>query len=55
MPRDGLFDLDSEFPRFDVPAKRVKKRRVIEQPLSELAVEIIREALTCDDQRAIHI
>lgn len=32
-------------PRFDVPLKRVKKRRVIQQPLSDLAVEIIREAL----------
>jgi hypothetical protein len=28
-----------------VPLKRVKKRRVIQQPLSDLAVEIIREAL----------
>jgi integrase len=43
--RDELFDLDGEHPRFDVPLKRVKKRRVIQQPLSDLAVEIIREAL----------
>jgi integrase len=43
--RDELFDLDGENPRFDVPLKRVKKRRVIQQPLSDLAVEIIREAL----------
>ncbi|WLA85600.1 tyrosine-type recombinase/integrase [Bradyrhizobium elkanii] len=43
--RDELFDLDGEFPRFDVPLKRVKKRRVIQQPLSDLAVEIIKEAL----------
>jgi integrase len=28
-----------------VPLKRVKKRRVIQQPLSSLAVEIIKEAL----------
>ena len=28
-----------------MPLKRVKKRRVIQQPLSDLAVEIIREAL----------
>ena len=40
-------------PRFDVPAKRVKKRRVIQQPLSDLAVEIIREALTGDDQQFV--
>jgi integrase len=43
--RDELFDLDGENPRFDVPLKRVKKRRVIQQPLSSLAVEIIKEAL----------
>lgn len=43
--RDELFDLDGENPRFDVPLKRVKKRRVIQQPLSDLAVEIIKEAL----------
>ena len=43
--RGELFDLDGDNPRFDVPLKRVKKRRVIQQPLSKLAVEIIREAL----------
>ncbi|MET4207728.1 site-specific integrase [Bradyrhizobium sp. LA2.1] len=43
--RDELFDLDGENPRFDVPLKRVKKRRMIQQPLSGLAVEIIKEAL----------
>jgi integrase len=48
--RSELFDLDSENPRFDVPLKRVKKRRVIQQPLSDLAVEIIKEALSSDDQ-----
>ena len=43
--RDELFDLDGEHPRFDVPLKRVKKRRVIQPPVSSLAVEIIKEAL----------
>lgn len=43
--RDELFDLDGDNPRFDVPLKRVKKRRVIQQPLSDVAVEIIKEAL----------
>ena len=43
--RSELFDLEGENPRFDVPLKRVKKRRVIQQPLSDLAVEIIKEAL----------
>jgi integrase len=49
--RDELFDLDGENPRFEVPLKRVKKRRVIQQPLSDLAVEIIREALVSDRQQ----
>ncbi|WP_342733110.1 site-specific integrase [Bradyrhizobium sp. B117] len=43
--RDELADLDGDIPRLDVPLKRVKKRRVIQQPLSDLAVEIVREAL----------
>jgi integrase len=43
--RSELFDLEGEHARFDVPLKRVKKRRVIQQPLSDLAVEIINEAL----------
>ena len=51
--RDELFDLDGEHPRFDVPLKRVKKRRVIQQPLSGLAVEIIREALASDKQQYV--
>jgi integrase len=51
--RDELFDLDGENPRFDVPLKRVKKRRVIQQPLSDLAVEIIREALVSDKQQYV--
>jgi len=51
--RDELFDLDGEHPRFDVPLKRVKKRRVIQQPLSDLAVEITKEALASDDQQFV--
>ena len=51
--RDELFDLDGENPRFDVPLKRVKKRRVIQQPLSDLAVEIVREALVEDKQEYV--
>jgi integrase len=51
--RDELSDLDGKNPRFDVPAKRVKKRRVIEQPLSDLAVEIIKEALATDAQQFV--
>ena len=51
--RDELFDLDGEHPRFDVPLKRVKKRRVIQQPLSDLAVDIIKEALSNDTQQFV--
>ncbi|MGV7218261.1 tyrosine-type recombinase/integrase [Bradyrhizobium sp. UFLA05-112] len=51
--RDELFDLDGEHPRFDVPLKRVKKRRVIQQPLSDLAVQIIKEAFASDDQQFV--
>ncbi|MEY9451930.1 tyrosine-type recombinase/integrase [Bradyrhizobium ottawaense] len=51
--RDELFDLDGEHPRLDVPLKRVKKRRVVQQPLSDLAVEIIKEALASDDQQYV--
>ncbi|MGY4411032.1 hypothetical protein ACVWW4_002768 [Bradyrhizobium sp. LB7.1] len=47
--RDELFDLDGDNSRFDVPLKRVKKRRMIQQPLSDLAVEIINEAPTSKD------
>jgi hypothetical protein len=32
--RPELIDLNGANPRFDIPAKRVKKRRVIQQPLS---------------------
>jgi integrase len=51
--RDELFDLDGEHPRFEVPLKRVKKRRVIQQPLSDLAVAIIREALINEKQQYV--
>lgn len=43
--RNELIDLDGEQPRLDVPLKRVKKRRMIQQPLSSLAVEIVKESL----------
>jgi integrase len=51
--RDELLDLDGGTPCFRVPAKRVKKRRVIEQPLSDLAVEIIREAMADEGQQFV--
>jgi integrase len=51
--RDELFDRDGQHPRFDVALKRVKKRRVIQQPLSDLALEIIKKALNSDDQQLV--
>ena len=51
--RGELLDLDGGAPCFRVPARRVKKRRRIEQPLSDLAVEIIREAMADDDQQFV--
>jgi integrase len=51
--RDELFDLNGDNPRFEVPLKRVKKRRVIQQPLSDLALAVIEEALTSADQQFV--
>jgi integrase len=41
----GRNGLNSELPQVDVPEERVKAGRVIHQPLSDLAVEIAREAM----------
>ena len=38
-------ELNAENGTVDIPARRVKKRRVINQPLSDLALEIINEAM----------
>jgi integrase len=38
-------ELNSENGTVDIPAARVKRRRVINQPLSDLALEIIKEAM----------
>jgi integrase len=38
-------ELNTKDRTVDVPAKRVKKRRLIRQPLSDLALEIIKEAM----------
>ncbi len=49
--RDELFELGGANARLDVPLKRVKKRRVIQQPLSDLAIEIVKEALKTSDNK----
>ena len=38
-------ELNAENGTVDIPARRVKKRRVINQPLSDLALEIIKQAM----------
>jgi integrase len=38
-------ELNAENGTVDIPARRVKRRRVIAQPLSDLALEIIKEAM----------
>jgi integrase len=38
-------ELNAKYGTVDIPAKRVKKRRVINQPLSDLALEIATEAM----------
>jgi integrase len=47
LHRDELegHDLNSALPQVDVPEERVKAARVIHQPLSDLAVEIAKEAM----------
>jgi integrase len=38
-------ELNTESGTVDIPARRVKKRRVINQPLSDLALEILKESM----------
>jgi integrase len=38
-------ELNAENGTVDIPAKRVKKRRAVQQPLSDLALEIIKESM----------
>jgi integrase len=51
--RDELHDLDGDNPRFIVPLRRVKKRRLLVAPLPRMAVEIIKEALASDEQEYV--
>jgi integrase len=46
-------ELNAENGTVDIPARRVKKRRVINQPLSDLAMEMIKEALSDDGQQYV--
>ena len=38
-------ELNPNYGTVDIPARRVKKRRVINQPLSDLALEILTESM----------
>jgi integrase len=49
IARTELNKDDGGKPSVDIPARRVKKRRVINQPLSDLAMEIVDEALQLGD------
>jgi len=51
--RRELHDLDGPHARVDIPLTRVKKRRTIYQPLSDLAVEIIKEAMSDENQEYV--
>ena len=42
-------ELDIENGIVNIPARRVKKRRVINQPLSDLALSIIKESMGDDE------
>jgi integrase len=53
--RDELSGLEGKHARIDVPLRRVKKRRTIHQPLSELAVEIIRAALAKSNKQFVFV
>jgi integrase len=46
-------ELNIENGAVDIPARRVKKRRVINQPLSDLALEVIKEALANEEQQYV--
>jgi len=45
-----LFNLDGTDPEYHLPPKRVKRRRPVIVPLSELACEVLDEALEDKDQ-----
>ncbi|MBR0749098.1 tyrosine-type recombinase/integrase [Bradyrhizobium japonicum] len=53
MERAELIGIDSEDPQYSMPRQRVKKRREVIVPLSDLAVEVIKEAISDDDQTVV--
>ncbi|MBR0993955.1 integrase arm-type DNA-binding domain-containing protein [Bradyrhizobium japonicum] len=53
MERSELIGLDSDDAQYCMPRHRVKKRREVIVPLSDLAVEVIEEAISDDEQTAV--
>jgi len=48
-----LVGFTGEDPQYHIPKDRVKKRREVIVPFNALAVSVVREAITRDDQRAV--
>jgi integrase len=55
LRRDEVIGLDGPEPVVIIPANRVKKRRKIVQPLSPLAVKIIRKAMSESDATSAYV
>lgn len=53
MERSELIGIDGDDAQYCMPRHRVKKRREVIVPLSDLAVEVIKEAISDDDQTAV--
>jgi integrase len=53
MERAELIGIDGHDAQYSMPRNRVKKRREVVVPLSDLAVDVIKEALHHDDQTVV--
>ncbi|GMO36680.1 tyrosine-type recombinase/integrase [Bradyrhizobium ottawaense] len=53
MERSELIGIDGDDAQYCMPRHRVKKRREVIVPLSDLAVEVIKEALSDDEQTVV--
>ncbi|MBR1366358.1 tyrosine-type recombinase/integrase [Bradyrhizobium ottawaense] len=53
MERSELIGIDGDDAQYCMPRQRVKKRREVIVPLSDLAVEVIKEAISDDEQTAV--
>ncbi|MCK1661832.1 integrase arm-type DNA-binding domain-containing protein [Bradyrhizobium sp. 151] len=53
MKRSELIGIDGDDAQYCMPRHRVKKRREVIVPLSDLAVEVIKQAISDDEQTAV--